>query len=258
MKNLISICALFFFAFISAQSVSDYKYLIVPQNFKDFKPNQYGLNSQLTDHLKKLNYTIFEDDTTIENLNIDGCHAVFMDLHNTSSMFKNKVTVVIKDCHQNVIAKYEGASIIKDFEAGYQDALSNALIKFPAQNPQSQLANYKPADQNIVESSKEQDINNTRSSTLKSELKSKANQELSYVNGNNLFKQIFTAPGEFIFVLNGDSMAFAIFSETSKKGVFRVQLKNNVQTIGYEDGNNIVIEIPQNGGGYKPELFQRR
>ena len=258
MKHLLNICALFVGVALSAQSVSDYKYIVVPEKFKDFKPNEYQLNAKLKAELQKRNYTILSEDQNAMVNNPEHCQMIYADVLNTSSFFKNKITVVIRDCNDKELGKYEGSSSIKEYEPGYRDALADALVKVPAFNPSSSFAalSFSPAKKDSEMKQEEAVVK--ESTPVKKVDNISEGTPLVFTNGSDTYNKIYTSGDQFIFANAGDSMAFAIFIETSKPGVYRVQLKNNVQTIGYEDGENMVIEIPQSGGRYKPEIYRRK
>lgn len=63
--------------------------------------------------------------------------------------------------------------------------------------------------------------------------------------------------GEDYFILTqpNSSVPFAQFRESSQKGVYRVSLADQTSTIGFLDGNNLVIELSDGKGGFVKQVF---
>ena len=59
MKNITIFLFVFLIAVVKAQTVSDYKYIVIPAEFNDFKDNKaYGLSNLLEKSLKAKKYTV--------------------------------------------------------------------------------------------------------------------------------------------------------------------------------------------------------
>ena len=103
-----------------------YKYVIIPTRFSDIGNgfNPYGVSSSLQKIFNEKGIrTVFESDDRPE----DYCDALNIELEKTSSMFKNKLKVILKDCQNRVIWSNEGTGQSKDFHDGYAEALTDAL-----------------------------------------------------------------------------------------------------------------------------------
>ena len=95
MKNIIATLLLCSLSSINAQTVSDYKYVVVPQSFNDFENNQYGLNNRLRFNFEQKNYVVLSDDQTTwpTEVKTNPCLASTANLVKLKSMLKNNVDV---------------------------------------------------------------------------------------------------------------------------------------------------------------------
>ena len=104
MKKLFLSLAICGFAGLNAQSISDYKYIFVPNDFKDFPANKYKLKSQLVSILKTKNYVIIDQaDSLPAELQQNSCSFATAEVENSSSMLRNRVLVKLKDCRNTVV-----------------------------------------------------------------------------------------------------------------------------------------------------------
>ena len=262
MKKFLQIFMLLLAAAVFSQNVTDFGYINVPQKFKDFDQNKYGLNVLLASKLKVKKFIINED----SGVN-DPCETLNAEVLNTSNMFTNKVKVEFRDCHNVVISSLEGKSRIKEFEPGMRDALENALKQIGTSNPLKYIsAPTKPAEtvvQNetpkkvaVVEKEivAEKPVQKTE---VKSTTKTENKAEI-YSNGTLNLNKINISESQFILANPNNSVPYAIFSSSSKKDVFRVQLENGTQTFGYLENGNIVVEIPNSDGSFGKEIFLKK
>lgn len=238
---MLAICSTMSFA----QKVSDYKYVSVPEKFETFRED-YGLKNFFTKALTGKKYIllpIIKDDWPTEAKS-NFCNVVSADVINDKSLFRNKLIVQFKDCNNNMILESRGASKIKEFEDGLQDALKEALVKIPISNPVTLLL---PASNN--------NTHRTASETVVSSISATTPEASNYSNGKLDLQKIQLDPNQFILAKSGSSVPFAVFRSTSKNSVFIVKLADGSATIGYFENGNIVIDIPQADGKYAKEVF---
>lgn len=127
-------CLLVFFFTLSlsgiAQSINDYKYVILPVRY-DFmsKDNMYRLNTLTKVHLVKLGYTVFySTDILPDEISNTRCDKVYVDVEKVKSLLNTKVAIVFKDCKNTILFRSKvGVSNEKDFETGYAQALEDAF-----------------------------------------------------------------------------------------------------------------------------------
>ncbi|AZB11749.1 hypothetical protein EG344_08050 [Chryseobacterium sp. G0162] len=234
---------------IFGQKVSDYKYVSIPEEFKTFKGDSYGLEAALTKALKGKKYVVLSTnkDQWPTEARENSCNVLNAEVLNVKSMFTNKLMLVIKDCDNKVLLESKGSSGIKEFEEGLADALQMALVNVGVSNPVAmQPAKNQPS--NSI------NTNNTTQSSVQ-ETAVVAPAAGNYSNGKVDVQKIQIDANQFILAKSGSSVPFAIFKTTSKKDVFIVKLADNNMTIGYFENGTIVIDIPQADGRYSKETF---
>lgn len=128
---------LLLFLFLSvagfSQSLSQYKYVIVPSKFDaQKKAGQFGLNNLTKLFLEKNGYTVYYD-TDILPLEVSGenCNKAYINVFDANSIRTTKLRVEIKDCRNAVlfVSNY-GESSDKDNNVAYNIALRSAFKSF--------------------------------------------------------------------------------------------------------------------------------
>ena len=118
------------FSGYSQNTISNYKYVIVPEKFDFLKQkNQYSLNSLTKGLLEYKGFTVYYDnaDLPAEVAN-NRCRALSADLLEKSGMFNTTLTLVLKDCQGNIVFKSKtGESREKDYRVAYNMALRDAF-----------------------------------------------------------------------------------------------------------------------------------
>lgn len=245
---------------VFAQNAGDYAAVVVPNDFKDFKGNEYNLRKILISKLEAKNYTVVDGDAPQNT----ACNWTVADLDNTSGFLNNKITLILKDCSGKEILKSEGKSLEKDFDKGYQEALLLALNKVPVSTGKKLADLNTTAEAVQIETPARMETQEVVAEPVKETAvvqpaKSSALSKAEiYVNGKTEYQKIMLTDKEFILSNPADGVAKAIFKESTKPGVYRVKLNADVQTIGYVEGNNLVVESPSADGSYKKEIFLRK
>ena len=263
MKNLLFIILFIGFHAIDAQKLSDYKYLHVPQDFKDFQDNQFELNSTLVKKLKSKGYEVIQNENGIlpEELKQDPCKVAVVNLVKSGNMFKTKLTFEAKDCNNKVLVSQQGVSDEKDFEIGYNEALQNILKSLPNSSPLFKTSDVKEIFVDKAEPVFVKPVEKIQPSSVvekKAEEKTSINNSQNYTNGNLNLKKILLGNNRFILVSANSSIPYATFTESTKEGVFRVVLENSLMTLGYLENGNYVIEIPNKDGSFRKEIFEKK
>lgn len=235
-------------AAIFGQKVSDYKYISVPEKFKAFDKDSYGLETALAKGLTDKKYTVVQviKDWPAEAKD-NPCSVGYANVLDNSNFLRNRVIIEIKDCKDKVVFTSKGFSTIKDFRQGFQDALKQAIIAVPVSYPAEIAPAVKPEESVPAQS---ENKNEAVSSSPVSENKSE-----KYTNGKLNLQKIQVDNKQFILAENGSSVPFAVFKASSKKDVFRVKLTDGNYTIGYFENGNIIIDMPQSNGEYSKEVF---
>ena len=137
MRYIIMSVFLFGSYFGKAQtSLNDYKYLVVPKKFEDFKKeNQYQTGTLIKHLFTQKGFTTVWEDAMPDDLANSRCKGLYVTLKDKSSMFSTKTTVVLHDCNnQEIFASAEGKSKQKDYKKGYTEAITKAMASFDGLN----------------------------------------------------------------------------------------------------------------------------
>ncbi|WP_292009318.1 hypothetical protein [Chryseobacterium sp.] len=248
---------IFIFSFglslVFGQKVSDFRYVHISEKFESFKDNQYGLAPFLSKALKGKKYVIVEGskDNWPSELKQSPCNVINAEVLNDSSFLRNKVKLQFKDCNDKEILSTKGSSSIKDYEEGYRDALIQALIAVPVSNPVNNIA-VEPKNeikQEVIEKETVAEI---------SALPVENAGAQKFSNGKLNLQRIQIDNAQFILADANSSVPYATFKITGKKDVFRVKLANGLNTIGYWENGNMVIELPVSGDEYTKEVFYKK
>lgn len=234
MKNILSGLFLFALTSLQAQNVTDFKYVIVPQKFVDFAKEDYQLNSALKIALKKKGYEIVNENSVPLDIQINPCLASKANIENNSTNFKNKLIVTFSDCNNTTINSFEGSSKDKDFSKGYQESLSIAMNQVGKQNAKDlPLTKLEKNETSKTPEIVQNNSGNTENSTNVYKLGGK-----NYITAN-------TNNNEFVLIDKDNSKVVAQFYPASQQNVYHVtviSLNGSYQTIGYVNGNTIIIE----------------
>ncbi len=112
-----------------AQSVNDYKAVIIPLKY-DFikKENEYRLATLTKSNLAKAGFTAFYTTEELPAGYNDRCGLLYIDVKKDNAFLVTKLFVQLKDCFGRVVYTSEvGKSREKDYEVAYREALENAF-----------------------------------------------------------------------------------------------------------------------------------
>ena len=130
-----SIYILFFLGLFTsnmiAQSLNDYKYVIVPDSYEWAREiDKYQVNSLTTFLFKKYGFNAYKVSETLPNdVNANGCNTLTADVEENATLFRTKLKVILKDCTGEVVyVSQEGSSKAKEFKKAYHEALRNAFL----------------------------------------------------------------------------------------------------------------------------------
>ena len=236
MKKFSLIFTIFFTISIFGQTVSDFRYIMIPGTFKNEKANRYDLNDLLLQKLKEKKYVVLYENKTswpkdaVEN----PCTVLSAELSDVSSSFRNKIQVKLFDCNGKEILSLEAKSNIKDFEPGMQDALKQVLLIVPTSCPK--IFNRETTAEYLEKQVETENIT-------------------VYKNNQKVFKKNKISSGRFTLINMENESIYATFTNSFKKDVFRVEMQNSAKTIGYQENNNLFIEVPLGDGRYQLEEF---
>ncbi|MES2063838.1 MAG: hypothetical protein V4456_18075 [Bacteroidota bacterium] len=128
-----SVLVLFLLISLSAYSqstINNYKYVVVPEKFTQFKePYQNLLKSLTKGLLEDKGFTVYsENDGVPSEVANNKCQALKADLLQKGGMLTTEITLLLKDCQGNVVYKSNtGKSREKDYSTAYNLALRDAF-----------------------------------------------------------------------------------------------------------------------------------
>jgi len=113
-------------------NLNEYKYVVIPKRFSDFKEvNEHRTSTLLKYLFTQKGFITVYDDNLPDELYQNRCLGLFADLADDSSMFTTKTAIVLNDCDgKEIMLSQEGKSKKKDFEDGYNEAISAAFKSF--------------------------------------------------------------------------------------------------------------------------------
>jgi hypothetical protein len=134
MKKYILVIALFVTTWSFAQSVNDYKAVIVPLKYDFMKSeNQYRLTTLSKFNLKKAGFEAFySNEATPKDLS-ERCDLLYFDLQKESGFLISKLFITLKNCNGEIIFQsVTGKSKEKDYEAAFTECVNEAFKSIEA------------------------------------------------------------------------------------------------------------------------------
>lgn len=232
-----------------SQSISEFKYVIIPEQFTGFDANQYELNRYLGIQLLKKDYEILSEnsDEWPAEVQQNPCLALNAMVQKEKSFLKNKLSLKFTDCSHKVIFEKEGESKIKEFDKGYQDALKQITNSINVQNaPELPVVRTK----NENRANPQTDEN----STLLTESNIFSDGELTLVKTE-------LKDNSFLLINESNAQVYAQFYPSSKTGIYHVKINKNGETyftIGFTNQNSIEIEVQNNPNQWTLKSFKQQ
>ncbi|UMY66962.1 MULTISPECIES: hypothetical protein [unclassified Flavobacterium] len=129
MKKFALFILLFLTGWSNAQSVNEFRYVVIPTRFElQSEPNQYRLNTLSKKYLTEAGFEAVHESLMTDDQVNRRCDNLFIDIVKVKSLLTIKIKVVFRDCRNAVIFESkEGNSKEKSYEKGYQEALAKAF-----------------------------------------------------------------------------------------------------------------------------------
>lgn len=137
MRNYIIAALLLVGLSSSAQQLNQYQYAIVPSKFMFLDaPDQFRLNTMTKAYLESMGFVAYLDNEILpEEVAMNNCNNIFVDVVSSGSMFTSKLNVVVRDCTNAVLfTSLTGSSREKDNGVAYRIALKEAFDSFKTLN----------------------------------------------------------------------------------------------------------------------------
>ncbi|MBT8319297.1 MAG: hypothetical protein KJP01_04130 [Gramella sp.] len=262
----------------SAQSINQYKYILIPETFEfTGKVNEYQLNSLIKYLFEQEGYnTLMRTEREPDDLDANPCLGLVTRVKNNSGLFVSKLIIELEDCKgRNVYQSKEGRSREKEYGVAYQEALKDAFSSFKEfdyEYMQETNANESGVDaiatgnnqlsknsekaqkvQKAVKTEKAQKIEKVEKfEKEEKDLRSKMDDQVKPVTKQLSSDSEYEYAGK-IYFLNRTSEGYELFQEGSIEPIAILvateEEKSYIYTsltrqgVGYFDsGNNLVIE----------------
>ena len=130
MKNIITFLgAVLLTLHVQAQDLSEYKYIIIPQQFSFQKaPNQYKINDLTKFLFKKYGFDAYISGEMLPpDANSNGCNTLNMEAE-AGGFLGTNLTYTLANCRGEVVyTSPEGKSKIKEYEGAYNEVMREAM-----------------------------------------------------------------------------------------------------------------------------------
>lgn len=115
--------------FVNAQSVNNYKAVVVPVKFDFLKSeNAYRLNTLSKFNLKKAGFEAFYSNEQMPKEFAKRCDLLYLNVEKDGGFLVSKLFITLKDCEGKLIFQSEtGRSKEKDYETAYVECLNQAF-----------------------------------------------------------------------------------------------------------------------------------
>lgn len=225
----------------SQKSLSDYAYVLIPQQFEfQSSKDQFRLNT-LVRHLFKSNgFNALYDE---ELGSLPRCEGVFANVIQEKAFLKTKVVIVINDCHNNEIYRSQvGESKEKDHSISYPEAIRNAFTSI-------QHLNIKQKDLEELRTKSEV----TQVSTTANEVKTQV-IEKQHIETSNLAVYQFNNELYFLEKNNADYVLYKNYDGTSKAlkigdlkassraGMYVFESNGESHLANFDESKNLIID----------------
>lgn len=271
MKKILFLAFLMSFAFAKAQSLNNFKYVVVDNQY-DFQSqsNEYRLNELIIFELEKQGFTAFRNNQVIpEDMNRGICNTLYVAIKK-SGFLNTTLDYSLNDCQGNTIVELpRGSSQIKDYQKAYFDATRQAFQYFEGLDYQY-VGTYKkdaylepqalktqkdavvtsiPAQELVIEKAINPNLKKEPEITPAANVIAMDFQEKS----DNAFALKFSESGD-TFQLYRHGIAVGS-GRKSAAGVFLVS-SDFFTGIGFKQDNSFIIEYDENGTLRRIELFE--
>ncbi len=255
MKSLFLGVVLICFGNMYAQNISDFKYVLIPDELTDFEENQYRMKTHLQRFLESKKYVVLNSNPTEwpEEVRQNPCLIVTADIRKVRKVLKNKVAVEFIDCTKKQILVLEGESNIKELNTGYPDALKKSLQLLRASNPKDLSYENTPT---IMTTQEIQAVKVQGNISENSWLES----GIEFRNGTQTVILSGLKDGSYILIRKENSEVMAQLKPSSRKGIFHTTVispDGNYATIGFYDEKTIGIEFKNNSNEFILTEFKK-
>lgn len=236
MKKLVLILVCFFSLIGFSQNLNQYKYAQVPSKFSFLNAkDEFNLNTLAKMFMEKYNFvTYFDTDNLPDDFLKDSCNKVYVDVISNNTLFKTKLTVVLKDCKNNILfTSAEGSSREKQYAVAYNQALRQAFASLEVLKHQ-----YNPA-QILIKTDEAPDFKRVQTNNTET-IKATNFEEKKEVLGLSILEL-----KNGLAVLNSDKKIIMYLYKSTLQNVYLAD-KMGIKGICYQKNNDWFFEYYEN------------
>lgn len=246
---------IFSFNVFSQKSLSDYAYVLVPQQFEFQRgTNQYQVNTLVRHLFREAGFNSIYD---VELKGLPRCDGLFADLIYDSSMFQTTFTVVLKDCNNNVVYLSDpGTSKEKDYRLGYHEAIRRAFRSIENLDVrQGDLDAFRESlekkDAPIVTPQKIE----VKPATAP-EIKIETSNLPTYTHDGVTYFLEAKNDGYVLYRKRGEAiLTDGTLSKTSRSGMYLFNKDGKSMLASFDTDNNLIIDNEDNDGKPSQNVF---
>lgn len=255
MKSVFSFLFILSTFLLNAQSVSNYRYIIIPQSFTSFEEDQFHLGPVFKQFVKTKSYEGITENPVYwpSDMENNPCRALTVDMEKEKSWRKNILLVHFKTCDGQIIETFRGESSLKDYKEGYQDAMRIALKNLTPSHPTEMVYVTIPEPKETVQNKEKVEKNVTTSApsiSLGKEIK----------NGNTIVQLTELKDGSLALIEKTSNTVIALLKPTSRAGVYQATVtdgKKQYTTVGYYDEETIGIDYLNSSNEFELKEFKK-
>lgn len=240
---------------LHAQSVSNYRYIIIPQSFTSFEEDQFHLGPVFKQFVKNKSYEGITENPAYwpSDMHNNPCRALTVDMEKERSWRKNIILVHLKNCEGQILETFRGESSIKDYKEGYQDAMRIALKTLKPSHPTEIVYGTIPEPKETVRIEEKVETKvpaSAPSISLGTEFKS----------GNTIVQLTELKDGSLALIEKSSNTVIALLKPTSRAGIYQATVTNGnhqYTTVGYYDGETIGIDYLNSSNEFELKEFKK-
>lgn len=255
MKNIYYLVAIFFIFsgnVFAQKSLSDYAYVVVPQQFEFQKgQDQYQLNT-LTRHLFK--NAGFNPLYEVELGSLPRCEGLLASVILDRSFTRSKITVILKNCDDDIVFQSStGTSKEKEYKKAYPEGLRDAFKSIEILKvDQGDLDSFRESIDSIITNTpiSARSPKEPEAPVLTSvEASKKVLIHYSFENEDYFLEE---AENDFLLykktATDGNLKKIGVISPTSRKGMYLLKTGETSVLASFDSNDNLVVDALDNQG----------
>jgi len=257
MKGLLILLSVFLTGLSQAQSLNDYKYVIVDNQYEFQKEaNKYRLNEMMVFEIEKRGLKAFRNTEVLPaDLNKGICNALSLKIIAKSGL-RVKMTLEFVNCTNEVVfTTKDGKSNIKDYQKAYRAALREAMTSLDEVNysysPSKRVDQKETAIKEVIVENTPIKPSPKVEETIKSD---KLVEKKPLVKNTDVITDVDYISVDKKYVLKPEGDNYNVFKNNVTIGTLKksasgsyLAITKDFTGIGYEKDGNLIIEYDENG-----------